>query len=163
MPTSNGKARLIIVSGLPGSGKTTLAKQLQTSLHAIRLAPDEWMDALAFDIYDEASRAKVETLQWNLGQELLRLGVVVIIEWGTWSRTERDQLRVTARTLGAAVELRYVSAPPETLFERIQARNRERPPITRDDLERWVQVFEEPTDEELALFDQPASDTAPTS
>ena len=77
--TSTG-SRLIIVCGLPGSGKTTLAKQLESKLHAIRLCPDEWMDALSIDVYDEERRSKIEALQWKLAQDLLRLGVVVIVE-----------------------------------------------------------------------------------
>ena len=47
-------------------------------------------------------RAKVEALQWTFGQELLKRGLVVILEWGTWGRSERDALRLGARALGAA-------------------------------------------------------------
>jgi predicted kinase len=80
MAGSDTGARLIIVCGLPGSGKTTHAKALQAKLRAIRLSPDEWMDALGIDLYDETQREKVEALQWQLGQELLK-GLVIIIEW----------------------------------------------------------------------------------
>ena len=147
--------RLIIVCGLPGSGKTTLAKWLEGKLRAVRLAPDEWMDALSINLYDEASREKIEALQWKFGQALLKLGLVVIVEWGTWARSERDALRLGARDLGAAVELHYVSAPPNVLFERIQHRRRENPPITQEVVSRWFEVFQIPTHEEMALFDMP--------
>jgi predicted kinase len=146
-------ARLIIVCGLPGSGKTTLAKRLEARLRAVRLAPDEWMDALCIDLHDEQSRARIESLQWELGQALLRLGLVVIVEWGTWARSERDSLRLAARALGAAVELHYVSAPPDVLFQRIQRRGRENPPITPEAFSSWVEVFQAPSSEELAIFD----------
>ena len=128
MENSSTLARLIIVCGLPGSGKTTLAKWLEGKLAAVRLAPDEWMDALSIDLYDEESRTKVEALQWKFGQELLKRGLIVIVEWGTWGRSERDAVRLGARALGAAVELHYVSAPADVLFERIQRRGRENPP-----------------------------------
>jgi predicted kinase len=150
--TENGP-RLIIVCGLPGSGKTTHAKRLESSLRAIRFAPDEWMDALALDIYDEARREKVEALQWKLTQELLTLGLTVIIEWGTWGRSERDALRCGAKALGATVELHYLSAPVDVLFERIQRRGMENPPIELDALLRWSEIFQTPTPEEVALFD----------
>ena len=153
MKKSSNGARLIIICGLPGSGKTSLAKCLEESLHAVRLAPDEWMDALAINLYDEESRARIEALQWKLGQKLLKLGLVVIIEWGTWGKSERDALREGARKLGAAVELHHLSAPPEILFERIQRRGMENPPIKREDLMRWAEMIEVPTEEEMDLFD----------
>jgi predicted kinase len=146
---------LIIVCGLPGSGKTTLAKELEGRLRAIRFCPDEWMEALSIDIYDEERRAKIEALQWKLGQELLAQGLTIIIEWGTWGRSERDALRLGARALGAAVELHYLHAPADVLFERIQRRGMEKPPIEREAVSRWFEIFQAPTDEEMALFDEP--------
>jgi len=66
MEPSRSGARLIIVCGLPGSGKTTFAKTLESKLYAIRFCPDEWMEALGIDIYDEQRRAKIEALQWQI-------------------------------------------------------------------------------------------------
>jgi len=140
MNTPSSSARLIIVCGLPGSGKTTDAKQLQTRLRAIRLCPDEWMDALSLDIWDESMREKIEGLQWQLGQQLLILGLTVIIEWGTWGRSERDALRLRARELGVSVELHYLSAPVEVLLDRVQRRRMENPPIKREQLQ-WANEF----------------------
>ena len=155
METRSNRPRLIIVCGLPGSGKTTLSRQLERRLGAVRFSPDEWMDALSLNLYDEDRRGKIEALQWKIGQELLARGLTVIIEWGTWGRSERDTLRLGARALGAAVELHYLSAPVDVLFERIQRRDLESPPIERDAFSRWVEIFQAPTPEEMALFDQP--------
>ena len=121
------------------------------------MAPDEWMEGLALDLYDEESRAKIESLQWKLTQDLLALGFVVIIEWGTWGKSERDALRLGARALGASVELRYASAPPDVLLNRIRRRGREQPPITAEAVSHWLELFQAPTDEEIALFDPPVA------
>ena len=155
MQRPEGSGRLIIVCGLPGSGKTTLAKRLESELHAIRFCPDEWMEALSLDIYDEEKRGKIESLQWMLAQQLLTLGLAVIIEWGTWGRSERDTLRAGARALGAAVELHYLPESEDVLFERIRQRDREGPLISRAALSRWIEIFQAPDAGEMALFDEP--------
>jgi len=138
MEGSKSPAKLIIVCGLPGSGKTTYAKQLETELRAIRFCADEWMDALLLDLWDEAIRAKIEALQWEFCQRLLALGLTTIIEWGTWGRSERAALRTRAQELGAKVELHYLTAPIEVLLERIERRRMENPPITREHLLQWT-------------------------
>jgi predicted kinase len=147
-------ATLILVCGLPGAGKTTHASNLEAERGAIRFCPDEWMDALAIDLWDEAARAKIEALQWKLAQQFLTRGVSVSVEWGTWARSERDALREGARRLGARVELHYLRAPADVLWERIHARGLEIPPITRADLNQWIASFQEPTEAEGALFDR---------
>jgi predicted kinase len=113
------------------------------------------MAALSLDIYDEPRREQIEGLQWKFAQELLARGVSVIIEWGTWGRSERDRLRLDARAIGAAAELHYVTAPVEILYERVSRRGMEDPPIQLGDIEQWAAKFEEPTADELALFDRP--------
>ena len=120
------------------------------------------MHALALDYYDEERREKIEALQWTLAQQLLALGLIVIIEWGTWGRSERDALRLGARALGAAVELHYLSAPLEILFERIQRRGMENPPVEREALVRWFEIFQPPTPEEMALYDEPLAVDVPS-
>ena len=160
MEDSRTAPTLIIVCGLPGSGKTTHARLVEDKLHAIRFSPDEWMNALSVDLFDEERRDKIESLQWKLGQQLLGLGLTVIIEWGTWGRSERDKLRLEARALGAAVELHYLSESIDVLFERIQSRGMESPPIERNQIVQWASIFQEPTPEEMALFDASSIDEA---
>ena len=164
MGGSSAGPRLIIVCGLPGSGKTTRAKALEARLRAVRFSPDEWLEALALDLYDEERRGRVEALQWQLTQALLSLGLAVIIEWGTWGRSERDALRLRARALGAAVELHYLDAPVDVLLQRLRRRGTEHPPITRKALARWRAAFQAPDAEEVALFDAPlVTDLAPSA
>lgn len=148
-------ARLILICGLPGAGKTTLAKQLEQERLAVRLSADDWMEVLSIDLYDEERRAAIEALQWRLAETLLGRAVTVIIEWGSWRRVDRDRLRLGARAVGAAVELHYLTASPEILFERLAGRGREQPAITREMLLAWHDQFEPPGPDEMALFDPP--------
>jgi predicted kinase len=159
--------RLIVMCGLPGSGKTTCAKDLEAALGAIRFCPDEWLAAMRIDLWDQTARGRVEQLQWGLAQELLARRLSVIIEWGVWSRAERDVLRRRARELGAAVELHYLEVPLEELWRRVQARNERGEPgvpvIERAHLEEWsARAFEPPTPDELALYDPACLSTRST-
>jgi predicted kinase len=153
--------RLIILCGLPGSGKSTLARSIEASFGAVRMSPDDWMAALGINLYDEAARAKIEALQWSFAQQLLSRGLIVTIEWGTWGYSERETLRLGARALGCAVELRYLSETYEVLCERIERRGMEDPPISREAVRRWLDLFQVPSAEELALYDAPAAVNAP--
>ena len=159
MGLQHSEGRLVVLCGLPGSGKSTIAGPLARELGAVRLSSDEWLDALGFDLYDEEARARVEGLQQRLALDLLTLGNTVIYESGGWSRAERDALREAARAVGAAVELRYLDVPVETLWERLEARNAALPPasavIERDDLLLWAAGFEPPDAAEQRQYDEP--------
>jgi predicted kinase len=145
---------LLLICGLPGAGKTTLAKRLEQERPALRLTPDEWMAALQIDLFDESTRNAVEGLQWQIAARTLALGADVILDWGFWSRVERDDYRGRATRLGARAELHYVGLSLEALWERVDARNRERPAdtahITRAQLEQYARSFEPPTRDEVA-------------
>jgi predicted kinase/GNAT superfamily N-acetyltransferase len=131
------RPRLIIVCGLPGSGKTTHAKQVEQNLHAVRFCADEWMNAIGINLWESDARQRIEKLQWSIAQQILSFGRNVVIEWGTWGRSERDVLRTEARKLGAAVELYFLDAPVDVLFERIRRRDMETPAITLEDIQSW--------------------------
>ena len=152
--------RLVLLCGLPASGKTTLARQLADAYGAVRLNPDEWESALDVDPFDESFQARLEEQFWELTQRLLVLGTSVVLEWGFWARSERDEKREAARTLGVAVELRFLDAPYEELVRRVVARHAaDGIAITERHMERYRAIFQPPTEDELALYDPPVPES----
>lgn len=157
MPATPEPGRLVVITGLPGSGKTTLALELAATTGAARMCPDDWMTAAGIDLWDAAARARIERFQLDLALDLLVRGHDVVIEWGVWTRAERDALRDAARAVGAPVELRHTTAPLDELSRRIVDRDREgrwaSRSIRRAELEGWWQTYEPPSEDELATYE----------
>jgi predicted kinase len=148
---------LFLICGLPGSGKTTLARELEISEGALRLCPDEWITALLNDPSNipelDRLREPVESLQWEIAKRLLVLGTNVILENGFWSKEERMRFRSQAEKLGASVELRFLDVPRDELWRRLSKRNMDLPPgtfaVTEKQLDLWSGWFEPPTPDEF--------------
>ena len=127
-------ATLHLIVGLPCSGKTALARQLETKYSALRLTTDEWHIRLfGHDYWDDMTEAEerthdarhksVESTMWDVAARVLVLGVDVILDFGCWVRSQRDEFRSRTRALGADFTIHFVDVPEEVLFERLKARN----------------------------------------
>jgi hypothetical protein len=144
---------LHLICGLPGSGKTTLAKELERDLPGLRLAPDEWMARIVGDGFDDAKRAVVEAVQWEIAARALSLGINVILENGFWSRKERDEYRARAAALGAETKLHFLDVSRDELLRRLALRNAALPadtfPVTAAQIDLWWSWFAPPALDEL--------------
>ncbi len=157
----NRKPTLYLLCGLPGSGKTTLAKRLEQETAALRLTPDEWMTPLYGEEICEPNTLarwndahdRVEKVQWRIAERALLLGVSVVLDFGVWAREEREDFRARAAALGARSELIFLDEPLDVLKERVKARNGSSGhgayPISDADLEEWWALFQRPCDGEL--------------
>ncbi|WP_431245861.1 AAA family ATPase [Leifsonia xyli] len=157
MGDATAQPLLILFCGLPGSGKTTAARERERETGAIRFSTDEWMADLGVDYFDPL-RDRIQARLDRLWRELLEHGQSVILEDGTWTRRERDEIRRFAGRVGAVTELHCFDLPIEELWRRLEARNA-RPgrgvvPITRELLDASVRRFERPDAREQALFDR---------
>lgn len=146
---------MVLVCGMPGAGKTTLARRLEVELDAVRLTPDEWFVAMGLDPHDARTRRAFERLQWAQALDLARRGLAVVVDFGSWTRPERRRMRDQARAAGVPVELRALDVPLEERWQRVQRRNAEPGAvvISRAELESYERWWQAPDAEELAAYD----------
>lgn len=150
-------ATLHLMIGLLCSGKTTLARQLEQELPALRLTPDEWHTRLfGYDVEEpehEDRHGLIEAMMWNIAARVLVLGVDVILDFGFWARVEREDYRARAAQLGASGEIHFLDVPEGELLKRLEARNSHPSPgeayIPEAIFKSWLPIFQAPTLDEL--------------
>ena len=105
------------------------------------------------DAEHDARHNLVEAIQWELASRVLALGVNVILDFGFWGKSEREDFRLRASRLGASSEIHFLNVPNEILFERLTKRNALLVPgtfqIPESMLRSFISVFEPPTEDEL--------------
>ena len=126
---------LTLLVGLPGAGKTTLAKKLERETGAIRFTPDEWHLFLFGDDFHDPRKHALHDQRHDRVEQ-------------------REEKYREAQALGADFQIRYVHAPLEELCRRLDARARADrkdvfQTITRQDMEQWEALFQEPDEAEL--------------
>jgi hypothetical protein len=131
---------LVLVNGLPGSGKTTLAGQLSETLHVPLLSKDSIKEALTGVPPSEAGRVASETL-WDLAAGTA--GPAVLESW--WFRP-RDLGFVESGRMRCGnpptLEI-WCQVPPELALARV--RGRKRAAVHQDDLKvaaHWAEWAE---------------------
>ena len=142
--------------GLPASGKTTKAREIEEARQALRLTPDEWM----IPLFGEPEGGKREVLEGRfiwLATRALRHGTDVVLDFGVWTRNERSALKSLARSVGASWELAYLEISDEEQRRRHDERISLNPdstfPMSDDDFEEYRGQFEPPDEAELASSD----------
>ena len=145
-----------LLCGLTGSGKTTLAKRLESRHSAVRFSVDEWMlklygEHMPRDVFD-VRLAACKALILELSEQLLSAGVSVIWDFGFWRRAEREQMDAWLSVRGFEAERYFLDAPLDELWARLKRRNATLDnstfEITREMLEMFAQNFEPPLERE---------------
>lgn len=148
---------LHLMVGLPCAGKTTLARQLERDLPALRLNTDEYHIQLfgqdAEDPEHDVRHTRIEAVLWNIASRALELGTNVILDFGFWAREEREHYRARAKRLGASSEVHFLDVPEDELLRRLAIRNAEQSEtsfyIPEDMMKPWFAIFQRPTPDEL--------------
>jgi predicted kinase len=146
-------ATMFLMTGLPGAGKTTLARQLAAAHRALRLTPDHWMIPLFGDPMAGGKRFAVEGRLISVALQALRLGTSVVLDFGLSGRDERSALRWLARSAGASCQVVYLPVDKDVQLARIAHRQATAPdetfPMSEADVAQWREQFQIPDAAEL--------------
>jgi aminoglycoside phosphotransferase family enzyme/predicted kinase len=160
--TVAGARVLVVMTGLSGSGKSTVALELAQRLAAVRIRSDvERKRLFGFapharttgPIYTREATARTYARMEEAARAALAAGVPAVVDGAFLQRAERDRFRGLARELDARFALVACEAPIETLRARVTARLGEgRDPSEADVhvLERQLQWQQPPAAEEAA-------------
>lgn len=140
-------------------GKTTYVKELLHQTPAMLLSCDELMLSLLppqlGDLHEEVSR-RAQGYLFHQAEQLLRLGVDVVLDWGFWQKESRRAAEEFFRSRGFETEWVYLKLSDDEWQRRIDRRNREAPPDAYpvdDNLKgKCAALFEEPTADEGIAF-----------
>jgi predicted kinase len=147
------KPTLFLTVGLPGAGKTTMARSLAAELHLLRLTPDEWMAPLFGESDADGRRDIIEgRMIWTALRVLTGSGSV-ILDFGCWSADERYAIRHLAEAAGGRFELVLAETDEQERRRRADQRWEDAPhttfAMTPEDHDRFLAGYQPPSAEEL--------------
>jgi len=123
LPAHEAKPVLIMLSGLPGTGKTFLCRQLTQRLPYIVLESDAIRKKLfPRPAYSTAENTSVFHAIDQLIQELLQKGVSIIFDATNLKENHREGIRRISESAKARLIIVNVTAPPEVVYKRMKSR-----------------------------------------
>ena len=161
--STHAHAALLIMHGLSGSGKTTVAQNLLEALGAVRLRSDVERkrlfgmapqarsgSGLGSGLYAPDANERTYARLGELARGALAARYPVIVDAAFLRRAERDRFAALARDAGASFLIAACSALPATLRKRVLARE------ARDASEAGLAVLER----QMASAQAPAPEEA---
>lgn len=160
---------IVLFPSVPGSGKTTFAKQLAKKLDGVVLSSDAvrlsmWGSREEVDRHRQGDEARLYSNQLVFGaltyaaRQILSAGHSVLYDSVATYRHERQEKYDMAAEIGADVVLVDIKVPREVALQRMQQRE-----ATHDQrqfheekaigvLDHFTEVIEAPTDDEKVIY-----------
>ena len=126
-------ARLILVCGPTGAGKTTYSISLSDEIGAIRFSIDQWMQTLfAKDMtsldyawmMDRVGRCYEQI--WDVSAQILASKGNVVLDLGFTTKAQRAIFFDRAGHMDLSPEVHYLDAPRDVRKKRVEKRNLEK-------------------------------------
>lgn len=123
LPAPEARPTLIVVSGLPGTGKSYFCRRLAERLPFLILEGDALRKHLfTTPTYSATESARLFRTVHHLIEGLLRKGIPIILDATNLSERHREHLYGIAERLNVRLVLVRVEAPPELVRKRLKVR-----------------------------------------
>jgi len=147
-------AKIVALCGKICAGKSTLARQLRDELNAVILNSDELTLAIPFE--HDVLYPIIKVYLMDKAVQIVRAGANVVLDFGFWTRADRDAAKAFFAKTNTPLEWRYVSVTEEEWRRNIASRNEqvrrgESSAYFVDDglAQKCLDLFEEPAPGEL--------------
>ena len=120
-------AKVYLICGKICSGKTRYAGQLRETIPAVILSTDEVTYDLTDNAQGESYNAFARRVNGYLRKkavQIVQAGANVILDWGFWTRVDRQEISDYFRSRGIAYEWHYIDVSEEQWEKNIAERNR---------------------------------------
>ena len=158
-------AKVHMVCGLTGAGKSTYSENLRRDLGGVRFSIDEWNGKLFL-----MDRNPTSDFEWfyervqrccarmrDTAEQIVNADVPVVFDCGFTNRKEREIFYEWAAEQGFGVVLHFLDVSEETRWQRVQQRNTEQGDtfvmdVTRDMFDFMQRLWVAPDDEEMTTY-----------
>lgn len=120
-------AKVILICGKICSGKTFYSSKLKMDNNAVSLSSDELISDLFHpneNDYHEQIINKVHQYLFKKAIEIVNNGENVILDWGFWTKKNRNDASKLFNSNGIQVEWHYIDVSDEKWHRNIENRNR---------------------------------------
>ncbi len=150
LPEPVASPALIVVSGLPGTGKSHFCRRLAERLDLVILESDSLRQRLfRVPSYAREESARLFRACHGLVEELLRKGICVALDATNLEEHNRERLYHIADQAGARLIIVRMDAPQEVVRQRLERRSRKEERADHSEADWGVYARMKPTVERI--------------